>query len=708
MSESSFLEDARILTNTLKSYLDETDSIYLDFNNSSNQNSENDENSAQQLLSAIHEIECFIEAHNTLYEESLYIFNIPEIPEKEVVYDDVYITWATLCDSLVRFTGIYEVNENYDHITTIMEALRIALRVDVAKEAFDGFNTLYKLLRKYNSENHQELHRLVMTILYNACVNNESNKSIIISSKGLREIHITMRVMWHCCDVLTEACALIANLASGALAHYRAYSLHQEPLLHHILSSMSLYPHFAPLQSQGCAALMGLAWSEIAERQIVNLNGQSLVFLALHNHPDDCYVQTNGLKALASLVQHVDSHIVLSNDRIFGLRSICRYINSKYQNLALDVINNLICPKPYLFESASSVSDDTESYIYARDCAIERIHERLMNDPPENYMFPSIPRPLTGPWMVPLEKYPADQLGRFISNAIYCVKKDVKSARNITLDVSDICVIHDQNVTNIQNIPKYVTTIPSSLCRPQSKHLMIGNSNVINVIKDVKTGVKDTATIDEIPEIPEMPENDMVGCLVAIFNTAKDHDKILTSFIKLSTIPSIVFFLVTKYGLVRRVLEEIPARPIYLPRLISILDLISKNFQWTKLYDLVSDATDVSDILKNEMLANVVDAGLLPKETKIEEVGLHSLLSIADGTNVNESDMFFTRNIKQTARFLILCGVRLIDDIPNVPESLRHLHKIVQIHLLAKRRAELERLDPPAPSDVIGMISEYL
>jgi len=653
----------------------------------------------------MHQIKCFIEAHETLYEESVYIFNIPE---KEIVVDDVYTTWATLCDSLVRFTGIYEVNENYDHVTAIMEALRIVLRVDVAKDAFDGFNTLYKLLRKYNGEHHQELHRLVMTVLYNACVNNEANKSIIISSKGLREIHITMRVMWHCCEVLTEACALIANLASGPLAHYRAYSLHQEPLLHHILSSMSLYPHFAPLQSEGCAALMGLAWSEIAERQIVNLNGQSLVFLALHNHPDNCEIQTNGLKALASLVQHVDSHIVLSNDRIFGLRSICRYINSKYQNLALDVINNLICPKPYLFESASSVSDDTESYIYAKDCAIERIHERLMNDPPENYMFSSIPYPLTGPWMVPLEKYPADQLGRFITNSIYCVEKDAKSARNITLDVLAISTpIPEQNVTNIQNIPKYVTTIPSSLCRPQSKHLMIGNSNVITLIKDVKTGVKDTDAIDEIPEIPEMSENDMVGCLVAIFNTAKDHDKILTSFIKLCTIPSIVFFLVTKYGLVRRVLEEMPARPLYLPRLISILDLISKNFQWTKLYDLVS-TTDVSDVLKTEMLANVVDAGLLPKETKIEEVGLHSLLSIADGTNVNESDMFFTRNISQTARFLILCGVRLSDNIPNVPESLRHLHKIVQIHLLLKRRSELERLDPPASSDVIGIISEYL
>ena len=70
--------------------------------------------------------------------------------------------------------------------------------------------------------------------------------------------------------------------------------VHQAQTIPHVLSAMSRHPLCAELQAEACNALRGLAWSEPAERRIVELGGLDLVFAALHNHSTDADVQKHG------------------------------------------------------------------------------------------------------------------------------------------------------------------------------------------------------------------------------------------------------------------------------------------------------------------------------------------------------------------------------------------------------------------------------
>jgi hypothetical protein len=270
--------------------------------------------------------------------------------------------WPGLVVALQMWMAVPEVNAKHEFVTAAVAALRCITRSDGAKLQFDAYHKLYELMRFHHGES--RLAREALMVLFNVCAF-EANKQTVVSTAGLSPIVDAMNQHRAVEDVQSEGCALISRLAAGSQAHYRTYSLMQVCLwrevlaqycffslflddefknlvlvfifdaftmffllsqacvLSHLLQSMSLHPHSARVQIDACSALRNLAMSEMAERRAVSMHALDLVFLALHNHPDDIGVQKE-----ASCVSVFSFASKQCNSRFYIILCMSRYFAS--------------------------------------------------------------------------------------------------------------------------------------------------------------------------------------------------------------------------------------------------------------------------------------------------------------------------------------------------------------------------------------------
>ncbi len=227
-------------------------------------------------------------------------------------------------------------------------------------------------------------------------------------------------------------------------------------MLSHLLQSMSLHPQSARVQIDACSALRNLAMSEMAERRAVSMHALDLVFLALHNHPDDIGVQKEAscvaffllcfklirfdynmdsrflllyaclaillpfpaVSALHNLVCDRFSHVAIARDRLFGLRAITVLFHRHRDSPAIlsklcRLLRNLAHPQIAMASSVPSLlsgssSGDSHSSFMGRTEAnlsdelpdeisigpiLESLQRRLVvGDPPDFYVLPSMPQ----------------------------------------------------------------------------------------------------------------------------------------------------------------------------------------------------------------------------------------------------------------------------------------------------------------------------
>ena len=206
-------------------------------------------------------------------------------------------------------------------------AMRCIARLQSVKDAFIGYPDLWTIMQTYK-DNHKVMDAC-LSLLFNLCstvLNKQTVSARPDQGGGLDWIVQAMDLHQDDRNVQGKASALLGRLAAGDQSTARVFNMLEAKVVPRVLRAQSHYALDSTVQADAALAIRNLAMSDRAEKEIVSSGGIRLLFIALHNHPDDMSVLSEATAALFNLACDHESRKEFEADRIFGLRVVVRLL----------------------------------------------------------------------------------------------------------------------------------------------------------------------------------------------------------------------------------------------------------------------------------------------------------------------------------------------------------------------------------------------